>query len=628
MLRLNPGIDRILLYGLPQFFVGDTVQLRAGDGLGAVRDDAQLFCDGHGSVLVVAGNHDGPDARLPALGNGCLDLRANRVDHTGKTQENQIPLQIFGGVVLRSPVPVPPCGGQNPERPVGHGLVGGQNFLPLGLRHGQDPAVLLKEGAALENLVRRALGVLHEAFPTAVDGGHHLPGGIEGGLIHPGRFCLQLRLQKSLLGGKVYQSRLRRLPLRLTLGVQVGVGAKSHGGGQGFRLAQMLHHGHFVLGQGAGFVGADDLGAAQGLHRREPPNHRVAPGHIGDADGQHHGHHRSQALWNGGHRQRHGHHEGGKHAVQGEGTGHHQVKHEDEHADAQHQLGKGLAQLIQTALQGGLLLLGLGQDAGDFAHFRIHAGIGDEGLAPSVDHGGAHIAQILPVSQRYLLLTGGQTQSLHHLVDGDAFAGEGGLLDFQAGAFQQTAVGGDAVAGLQDHHVAGNQLIAVKGSLFSVPQHLTGGGGHGLERFNGGLGLALLHHPQHRVQQHHDQDDEHLRQTLLGHEAGDGGHTGCNQQDNQHGVLQLGQEPLQKGGLFPVLQLVGAEFFKTLPGLLGGKTFRAGIQGVQHFVGRLGVGFFHGSCSFRGLGVAGRAFYNKKCLSDHVSKCTHCRGGS
>ena len=53
---------------------------------------------------------------------------------------------------------------------------------------------------------------------------------------------------------------------------------------------------------------------------------------------------------------------------------------------------------------------------------------------------------------------------------------------------------GDAVPadGLQNHHVAGYQFIAVQHHLFTVTQYLARGGGHGLQRLDGGLGLALL----------------------------------------------------------------------------------------------------------------------------------------
>src|SRR5699024_3289287 len=98
VLRLHTGVNAVLLDGLADLAVGDFVQLSAGDGLAGVGDDAQLLGNGHGGVLVVAGDHDGADAGLAALLDGGLDLGTDRVNHAGQAQEAQILLQI-GGVV-------------------------------------------------------------------------------------------------------------------------------------------------------------------------------------------------------------------------------------------------------------------------------------------------------------------------------------------------------------------------------------------------------------------------------------------------------------------------------------------------------------------------------------------------
>ena len=315
--------------------------------------------------------------------------------------------------------------------------------------------------------------------------------------------------------------------------------------------------------------------------------------HVGHADGKHHRDHGGQALGDGGHRQGNSHHEGGQDRIQGEGAGHDQVKDEDEQADAQHQLGKDGAQLLQLALEGGLLLLGVGQGAGDLAHLGVHAGPGDQGLAAAIDHGGAHIAHILAVAQGDLALVLGQAQRLDHLVDGDALAGEGGLLDLEAGTLQQAAVGGDRVAGFQQHHIARDQLVAVDRDLLAVPQHLAGGGGHGLQRLDGGFGLALLEHAQHGVQQHHDQDDKDLGKALARDEVGHRRDGGRDHQDDEHGVLQLFDEALEQGGLFSVLQLVGAVLFEPGSGLRAAQTVGAGVQLGDQLLGGLHVLLFH-----------------------------------
>ena len=163
----------------------------------------------------------------------------------------------------------------------------------------------------------------------------------------------------------------------------------------------------------------------------------------------------------------------------------------------------------------------------------------------------------------------------------------------EAGALQQAAVGGDGVAGFQQHHVAGHQLVAVDGDLLAVPQHLAGGGGHGLQGFDGGLSLALLKDAQDRVQQHDDQDDKDLGKALARDEVGHRRDGGRDHQDDEHGVLQLLDEALEQGGLLSVLELVGAVLFEPGSGLRAAQTVGAGVQpGDQLFWG-LHVLLFH-----------------------------------
>ena len=596
MLGLDAGVDAVLLDGLADLAVGDLIQLGAGDGLAGVGDDAQLLGDGHGGVLVVAGDHDGADAGLTAFHDGGLDLGTDRVDHAGQAQEAEILLQIGGLVPGGLFGPVPLGGGQHAEGLVGHLLVGLQDLFPLGVGHGQNLALFEIAGAALEDFIGGALGVLDIGAARSVDGAHHLAGGIEGRLVHPGLGGGQLTLGKALLGRKVHQGGLGGLALGLTLVVQVGVVAQGHGSGQGGSLAQMLDHRHLVLGQGAGLIGTDDLGAAQGFHGGQTADDGVALAHVGDADGQHHRDHGGQTFRDGRHSQRHRHHEGGQDRIQGEGAGHNQVKDKDEQADAQDQLGQNAAQLFQLALEGSLFLLGVGQGAGNFAHLGVHAGAGDQGLAAAIDHGGAHIAHVFAVAQRNVLLALGQAQGVDDLVDRDALAGEGCLLNLEAGALQQAAVGGNGVAGLQQDHVAGHQLVAVERNLFAVPQYLAGGGGHGLQGLNGGFGLALLKDAQHGVQQHHDQDDKDFCKALLCDEVGHGRDGGCNDEDDEHGIFQLFDEPLKQGGLLSILEFVGAILFEPGSGLRAAQTVRAGLQLVDQLLRGLYILLFHSGC--------------------------------
>ena len=598
MLRLHTGVDPVAAHCLLHLLIGDGVQFCAGNGLGGVLDDAQFPGNGHSGILVVTGDHHRTDAGGTALGDRRLDLRTHRVDHTHQAHKAQLLLQLLRLIGSRLFIPDPLGGGQHTQSLVCHALVLCQDLRPLFLGHGQRLAVGPILGAALQHLVRGALGILDKAVLGGVDGGHHLTAGVKGGLVHTGGSCGQLGLGQPLGSRKVHQCGLGGLAFCLAVLAQVCVVAQGQGGSQALGVAQVLHHGHLILGQGAGLIRADHLGAAQGLHSGQAADHCIALAHIGNADGQHHRHHRSQALGDSGNCQGHRHHKGGQHALQREGTSHHQVKDKDEHADAQHQLRQGLAQLIQTALQGGLLIGRIGQRTGDLAHLGVHTSAGDQGTAAAIHHGGAHIAHILAVAQGHFVLAVGQAQRLDDLVDRHALAGKGSLLDLEAGALQQAAVCRDAVAGFQHHHITGHQLVAVHGLLLAVPQHLAGGGGHGLQRFDGRFGLALLQNTQHGVQQHHDQDNEHLGKAfpcqVVGHSRDGGSH----HQDHQHGVLQLCQEPLHHGGLFGILELIGAVFFQPGRCFCGAEALFRGLQLAQQLFWGLSVLLLHFLPSF------------------------------
>ena len=439
-------------------------------------------------------------------------------------------------------------------------------------------------GAALEDLVGSALGVLYQAGLGLMDGTHHLTAGIKGSLVHTGLLGFQLTLGQVQAGGVVDQSTLGGLALGLAVFAGLGVAAQAHGGGQRNFLAPVLHHGHLVLGQGTGLIRADNLSAAQGLHGGEPADNGVALGHVGNADGQNHGHNSGQTFGNGGNSQADRYHEGAEDDVQMEVAGLDQAEDKDEHTDAQHQPAEGFAQLSQLFLQGGLLVLGVGQGRGDLAHLGVHTGAGDHGAAAAKHHGAAHVHHILAVAQGNLGILTAQAQGLDALVDRHAFTGEGGFLDLEAGAFQDTAVGGNRVAGFQDHHVAGNQLGAGQYHLLAVPQHLTGGGGHALQGFDGGFGLALLVYAQNSVEQNHQQNDDYIGKALAGGYRGNTRNGSRCQKDQQHGVFQLGDEPLQQSGLAGLGQLVGTVFGGPLGGLLAGQAVGSTAKLLQHFV--------------------------------------------
>ena len=487
-------------------------------------------------------------------------------------------LNGLGGYVLGQLRQLHTGAGQHPQGLIRHALVFLHDGRAVILRHGAAALGGQQPGAAGQHLIRRALGILDEAVSTAVHGGHHLPHGVEGRFRHAGLLLLQLILRLALIVGEVDQRALRGLAHRLMLSVQLRVGAKGHAPGQQLLVRAIgVHHGHFVLGEGAGLVRADDLRTAQGFHGGQAADHRVALAHLRHADGQHDGHHCRQPLRNGRHRQAHRHHERVDDNARVHGSGFDDAHREHHHADAQHQPGQHLRQTRQLALQGRLLILGLGERVGNLAHLRAHAGIAHHGAATAVDHRGTHVHHVLPVAQGNFAACQGRFGLDHR----HGFAGQCGLLHLQRRALQDAAVGGHRVTGLHMDHVAGHQLVGMHHSQPTVPHDLRGGGGHGFQRGDGVLRLAFLHNPQHTVEDHHKQDDEHIRQRFPGVDGGDTGQKRRRQQHDDHRIGQLPEEAGQQADLFALLQAVGAVLLKARCGLLAAQAFGGGVQFLQ-----------------------------------------------
>ena len=84
----------------------------------------------------------------------------------------------------------------------------------------------------------------------------------------------------------------------------------------------------------------------------------------------------------------------------------------------------------------------------------------EDSLSSSVYHGGAHVDHVLSVAQGNVLLSA-QGKKLGGLINRNGLAGEGGLLDLHAGAFNDPAVGRNRISGLQDYDIAGDQILAL-----------------------------------------------------------------------------------------------------------------------------------------------------------------------
>ena len=188
--------------------------------------------------------------------------------------------------------------------------------------------------------------------------------------------------------------------------------------------------------------------------------------------------------------------------------------------------------------------LGGGQSVGDLAHLGVHAGGGDDGGTAAVDHGAAHVDHILAVAEGDVLHLIDKVYRVDELQHGDGFAGQRGFLYLEAGAGEQAAVGGDCVARFEQDDVAGDKLLAVDRDELTVAQHLRGGSGHLLQRLDGFLGLVLLIHAEHGVDDDDGEDDDNVGKALALRDREHAAYRRRDEQDDYHRVCHLAEEAL------------------------------------------------------------------------------------
>ena len=305
MFGLDAGVDGIFEHLFHKLFVGELVEFGAHDGFFGVTDDAELFTDGNGGILVVAGDHHRADAGFAAFLDGGLHFRTHRVDHAGEAHKDKLFFKV-GGVIGRGFLFIlAQRHGQHAQRAVGHGLVRPQDIFAdvFGHRHGLAGNDGL--GAFFEDLIGRTLSILDEAFVCLMNRGHHLAAGIERCLADARLLFVELALGQAERIGVIDQRSFGGFTHGVVVFVQLGVAALRHGGAdQLFVVAVMVDDGHLVLSQRTGFIRADDLGAAERFHSGQLADQRLAFTHGRDADGKDDRDHGGQTLGDGGHRQR------------------------------------------------------------------------------------------------------------------------------------------------------------------------------------------------------------------------------------------------------------------------------------------------------------------------------------
>ena len=313
VLRLHSRIYGVFFYGRIKVCIADRIKLRARDRFIRALNDPQLRGNGHGRILVVAGDHDGTNPGLPTFVNCLFHFGANGIHHSDKSKEDQIVFQRLCLINRRTAFQPLFGGRQYTQSLVGHGFVGRKDFRTRRVRERTYLPVLVNAGAMLENFIGGSFGKLYQrAIAFLMHGCHHFAPGVEGDFADAHPFLTLLVFVKTKAVRVVHQSTFRRFADgHLLFRIHLRIGAKRHGCGQ-TRLvrAVMLHHFHFVLRERSGFIRANDLCASQRFHRRHFSDDGISLRHVGYADGKHNRYYCGKAFGNSGHSQGNGDHKG------------------------------------------------------------------------------------------------------------------------------------------------------------------------------------------------------------------------------------------------------------------------------------------------------------------------------
>ena len=314
---------------------------------------------------------------------------------------------------------------------------------------------------------------------------------------------------------------------------------------------------HLVAGQRAGLVRADHGRGAERLDRRQLADDGVGRRHPPHAEAQPHGDDRRQRLGDRGDGERHREQEQAEHDVERERGGAEQAGREHHGADSEHDDAQPLAGAVELLLQRRRLLLGRLQQAGDAADFGRHAGGDHHGAAAAIGGDRAGEQHVAAVAEPDVAL-----DRLELLGHRHALAGQRRLVGLQVRHLDEAGVRRNLVAGLDQHDVAGDDVMGRDALAIAVANDRgfrRGERHQGADRF---LRARLLDEAEHGVEHDDRHDDDRLvgqgaLARVLQHPFDHRDHDGDQQDDHQE-IFELLQQPFPPRRFRRALQPVGA----------------------------------------------------------------------
>ena len=257
------------------------------------------------------------------------------------------------------------------------------------------------------------------------------------------------------------------------------------------RCADLLH-GHLVLCDCAGFVGADHGCTAECFDCVQPVDQRIPAQHSPDGDRQRDGNGCRQPFRDGCDRNRDAGHQHCENRFPAE-----DACRENKSADDQANDSNRFAELPKTLLQRRLGLCNIREHLGYFAHLRIFSDCNDFCLGISADDRGPCIEQI-----RAVHLTARQTVPIRMgmLFRGRGFSGQDGFLSKQLRAAQNQRISGNAVAGLRQNDVIRHEFCCRNRGSRPVSADARSRRCHAAQCEQRLLSAVFLNKAEHRIQ--------------------------------------------------------------------------------------------------------------------------------
>ena len=249
-----------------------------------------------------------------------------------------------------------------------------------------------------------------------------------------------------------------------------------------------FRHGHPVFRERSGFIGTDNVRAAESFNGMEPPYEGVSLEHPGDGEPEGDGDNGGEPLGNCGDGEgdpRQEHIEGGL-APQNSGDC-------DDEADKNTAGGNVFAEGAELFLERRGLGLRAFKKPGDFAHLGAHSRFTDKKFAVAGGYNGTHIDKIIPQSGG---IAAAPKDGFAHR---EGLAGQKGLVGGELRRNEHGAIRRDPAAGGKEHHVPGNEGGGGNLRLCTVPENRRLRRGHSLKVLKGALGSVLLTEAEHGV---------------------------------------------------------------------------------------------------------------------------------